>query len=196
MALKDGLHLEIEHKFVLDEQFDRAAFCAKVEVLGPIRTVHTEVDETYYLVKATPELIYRHRYDKNHQDLTYKTFRQGDIEVRKEVRIALDHQRGNQKAQVTSFLSPLHIHWQSDLKKTLWVYDFADCEVVYYVAKSADRTVICVEFEALSAPSVESALATLASYERQLGFSDQERSRRSLFELLFADQLNKQGDAA
>ena len=118
MALKDGLHLEIEHKFVLDEQFDRAAFCAKVEVLGPIRTVHTEVDETYYLVKATPELIYRHRYDENHQDLTYKTFRQGDIEVRKKSASHLTTNAAT-KAQVTSFVTA-PIHWQSDLKKTLW----------------------------------------------------------------------------
>lgn len=190
MALAKGLHLEVEHKFVLHEQFDRSAFCAHVEALGPLRTVHTQVEETYLLVDATPGLIYRHRYDKKQQDLTYKTFRQGDIEVRKEVRLALDLHNGNQIAQAIAFLSPLGIRWQSELQKTLWVYDFADCEVVYYVAKSAERTVICVEFEASDAPSVEAALRTLQQYEERLGFASRERSRRSLFELLFADKLD------
>ena len=75
--------------------------------------------------------------------------------------------------------------WQGGLNKQLQVFDFADCEIVYYEARTADKTVTCVELEALSADGVESALATLASYEHRLGFGNRQRSRRSLFELLF-----------
>lgn len=191
MALAKGLHWEVEHKFIVDEQFDRTAFFSRIETLGPLKYVHTQVDETYFLTESTPELIYRHRYDEAHQDLTYKTFRQGDIEIRKEVRLALDSHSGNQQAHVEAFLAPLRIRWQSELKKTLWVYDFADCEIVYYIASTVDRTVICVEFEALQSTSTDEAVATLRSYEERLGFADKIRSRRSLFELLFGDKIDK-----
>ena len=77
--------------------------------------------------------------------------------------------------------------WQGGLNKDLQVFNFADCEVVYYEARTAEKTVTCVEFEALLADSVEAALATLASYEQRLGFGNRQRSRRSLFELLFRD---------
>ena len=42
------------------------------------------------MTEATPRLIYRHRYDENNQDLTYKTFGGDDIEIRREVRLSLD----------------------------------------------------------------------------------------------------------
>ncbi len=187
MASALGLHIEIEHKFVIDAEFDQEHFFAQVDRLGPITTADAKVDETYFLLEATPNLVYRHRYDEKHQDLTYKTFKQGDIEVRQEVRLALDLKSGNQKERVVAFLAPLGIHWQSELKKTLRVFKFSDCEVVYYVARTTEKVVTCVEFEALDASSVESALSTLARYEQLLGFADKQRSKRSLFQLLFEE---------
>ncbi len=182
-----GTHLEIEHKFVLDPGFDRDAFFHSVTALQPLRTYSAQVVERYYLTEATPRLIYRHRYDENNQDLTYKTFGGDDIEIRREVRLSLDLRVGNQSESVRAFLEPLGLTWQGGLNKDLQVFNFADCEVVYYEARTAEKTVTCVEFEALLADSVEAALATLASYEQRLGFGNRQRSRRSLFELLFRD---------
>lgn len=187
MMPKMETHLEIEHKFVLEPDFDRDAFFQSVTALHPSRIRSAQVVERYYLTEATPKLIYRHRYDENNQDLTYKTFGDGDIEIRREVKLVLDLRIGNQEESVRAFLEPLGMTWQGGLNKQLQVFDFADCEIVYYEARTADKTVTCVELEALSADGVESALATLASYEQRLGFGNRQRSRRSLFELLFRD---------
>ncbi len=187
MMPKMETHLEIEHKFVLEPDFDRDAFFQSVTALHPSRIHSAQVVERYYLTEATPKLIYRHRYDENNQDLTYKTFGDGDIEIRREVKLVLDLRIGNQEESVRAFLEPLGMTWQGGLNKQLQVFDFADCEIVYYEARTADKTVTCVELEALSADGVESALATLASYEQRLGFGNRQRSRRSLFELLFRD---------
>lgn len=187
MMSKMEPYLEIEHKFVLEPDFDRDELFQRITALQPLRIHSAQVVERYYLTKATPKLIYRHRYDENNQDLTYKTFGDGDIEIRREVKLALDLRVGNQAENVRAFLEPLGMTWQGGLNKELQVFDFADCEIVYYEARTAEKIVTCVEFEALSADGVESALATLASYEQRLGFGNRQRSRRSLFELLFRD---------
>lgn len=186
-----GHYLEIEHKFVVDPSFDRSAWMNAVRALSPVAEYTAQVTERYFLTKLTPNVIYRHRYDTNNQDLTYKSYRQGDIEVRQEVRIILDRSTGSQVDQVTAFLQPLSIAWQSNLRKDLWAFSFSDCEIVYYEAHSDHKTVRCVELEAISSEHLDAALATLASYEARLGFDVTQRSRSSLFDLLFADQLVK-----
>jgi adenylate cyclase class IV len=191
MAKRDT-NLEIEHKFVVDASFDRQALMQKVRSLSPNEESHAQVQERYFLTHLTPQVIYRHRYDEKNQDLTYKSYGQSDIEVRREVRIALDLSVGSQVEQVAAFLQPLSIRWQSSLRKELWVFSFADCEIVYYEAKSEHKTVCCVELEAIHPANVDAALATLSSYEKQLGFDASARSRSSLFDLLFADSLATQ----
>jgi hypothetical protein len=182
-------NLEIEHKFLIDNKLDKARLFSALNRHQPKRVASAQVIETYFLTQATPNLIYRHRYDENNQDLTYKTFGAGDIEVRQEVRLALTLTAGNQVEQVRAFLAPLGIRWQGGLTKSLEVFEFADCEVVHYVAKTDDKVITCVEFEALSVESVESARATLLRYEEQFGFADKARCRQSLFELLFQDKI-------
>ena len=64
---------------------------------------------------------------------------------------------------------------------------FPDCEVVYYRASTASRSVCCVEFEARGRNSIEEALATVERFERATGFSGAARSRLSLPQILFPD---------
>lgn len=190
MASSDP-HLEIEHKFVVDASFDRNRWIESVRALQPIEEHYAQVVERYFLTNLTPNVIYRHRYDEKNQDLTYKSHGQSDIEVRKEVRVALDLSVGNQVEQVTAFLQPLSIYWQSSLRKDLWAFSFPGCEIVYYEAHSEHKTVCCVEIEAIQPASIDAAIETLTTYEQRLGFHATQRSRSSLFDLLFADSLVK-----
>jgi len=180
-------NIEIEHKFLIDNQFDKEVLFSALIRQQPERIASAQVSETYFITQSTPKIIYRHRYDEKNQDLTYKTFGAGDIEVRQEVRLALA--AGNQVELVRAFLAPLGIRWVGELTKALDVFEFADCEVVYYVARTEDKVITCVEFEALGIESVESARATLRRYEEQFGFADKVRCRRSLFEILFQDKI-------
>ncbi len=185
-------NIEIEHKFVVDASFDRQGLMQTIRSLSPSKESHAQVQERYFLTHLTPHVIYRHRYDEKNQDITYKSYGQSDIEVRREVRIALDLSVGSQVEQVAAFLQPLSIRWQSSLRKELWAFVFADCEIVYYEAQSDQKIVRCIELEAIHPENVDAALATLASYEQRLGFDVAQRSRSSLFDLLFADSLETQ----
>lgn len=181
-------HLEIEHKFIVPADFDRAAFAAAAQLRGPLRTAAVEVEDSYFVVAANPAVIFRHRCDRERQELTVKT-RGGDCEVRLEVNLRLDQQRGNQRAAVAAFLQPFGVRWQGTLRKDLVVFEFADCEIVHYRAESPDGRVACVEFEAVGQPDIATARAVLARYEAALGFADRERSQVSLFDLLLAPRM-------
>ena len=58
--------------------------------------------------------------------------------------------------------APLQIRWQGGLTKELHVFNFSDCELVYYTASTDDKSVTCVEFEALATEDIPAALATLS----------------------------------
>ncbi|MDH4063415.1 MAG: hypothetical protein OEW19_03370, partial [Acidobacteriota bacterium] len=64
---------------------------------------------------------------------------------------------------------------------------FPDCEVVYYYASTASRSVRCVEFEATRKDSMRDAIATVERFERATGFDGVSRSRLSLPQMLFPD---------
>lgn len=51
---------------------------------------------------------------------------------------------GNQVELVRAFLAPLGIRWVGELTKALDVFEFADCEVVYYVARTEDKVITCI----------------------------------------------------
>ena len=70
------------------------------------------------------------------------------------------------------------------IEKAIWVFEFPDCEIVHYEARHGDKSVACVEFEAIGASSEEEAIATLNRYENQLGFDPKTRTRINLFDLL------------
>ena len=179
---------EIEHKYIVDEHFDLLRFRQAVEALGPIRTGTIGVEDRYFLTEGgrARRFLMRHRYDAELHHLTIKSL-EADTEVRVEVNLDLGHQAGQQASQVDAFMNLLGVVWSGTLHKELEVWYFPDCEVVYYQASTASRSVRCVEFEARRKDSLEEALATVERFERATGFSGAARSRLSLPQILFPE---------
>jgi len=188
MTAEDLRFKEIEHKYIVDEGFDVQRFRDRVAMLGPTRTGSIRVRDRYYLTEAgrARRFVIRHRYDAELHHLTVKTVGT-DTEVRVEVNLDLGHHAGDQQAQVEAFMAQLGVAWSGTLHKDLEVWDFPDCEVVYYHASTADRSVRCIEFEATRKGSLTGALATVEKYERATGFDGAHRSRRPLLAILFPD---------
>jgi len=179
---------EIEHKFVVDDQFDLPRFREAVTALGPTRTSTVSVLDRYFLTEGgrARRYLIRHRYDTELHHLTIKTLG-SDTEVRAEVNLDLGHHAGPQSAQVDAFMDQLGVMWRGTLNKQLEVWYFPDCEVVYYQAETSSRSVRCVEFEATRKDSLEAALATVERFERATGFAAAVRSTRSLPQILFPE---------
>jgi hypothetical protein len=179
---------EIEHKYIVDEEFDLEGFRQSVAVLGPTRTGTTRVRDRYYLTEGgrARRFLFRHRYDTELHDLTIKTLEQ-DTEVRVEVNLDLGHHAGSQDAHVDGFLNQLGVLWTGTLHKELEVWYFPDCEVVYYEAATPLHAIRCVEFEATRKDSLKQALDTVERFERATGFQGRSRSLLALPQLLFPD---------
>lgn len=179
---------EIEHKFIVSDQFDLPGFRRAVTALGPTRTSTVSVQDRYFLTEGgcARRFLLRHRYDAELHHLTIKSL-EADSEVRVEVNLDLGHHAGSQAAQVDAFIGHLGVIWRGGLQKQLEVWYFPDCEVVYYEASAASRSVRCVEFEATRKDSLPEALATVERFERATGFGDASRTRESLPQILFPD---------
>jgi hypothetical protein len=179
---------EIEHKFIIDEQFDLTDFREALGRLQPTRTTSLRVQDRYYLTDGSRNgrFVIRHRYDAALHHLTLKTIA-ADTEVRSEINLDLGHHAGDQHAAVEAFLSHLGVQWSGTLHKDLEVWYFPDIEVVHYRASTDTRAVRCVEFEATRKSSLGSALAIVQRYERATGFAHRRRSRLSLLQILFPE---------
>jgi hypothetical protein len=179
---------EIEHKFIVSDQFDLQGFRQAVAALGPERTNAVSVQDRYFLTEggSARRFLLRHRYDAELHHLTIKSL-EADSEVRTEINLDLGHHAGSQTAQVDAFIDHLGVIWRGDLQKQLEVWYFPDCEVVYYEASTASRAVRCVEFEAIRKDSLPEALATVERFERATGFDGASRTRESLPQILFPD---------
>jgi hypothetical protein len=179
---------EIEHKFIVEAPFDLEAFRRQLSALGPAKVNAISVRDRFFLTEGGRErrILFRHRFDAEVHQLTVKSI-ESDPEVRVEVNIDLGHHQGNQDAQVDAFVEQLGVIWRGTLHKTLEVWCLPGCEVVYYEAFTASRTVRCVEFEATHKASLAEALATVARFERATGFEGATRSRLSLPQLLFPE---------
>jgi hypothetical protein len=179
---------EIEHKYIVDEQFDLPRFRQAVAALGPIRTSAVRVQDRYFLTEGgrARRFLVRHRFDAELHHLAIKTL-ESDTEVRGEVNLDLGHHAGPQAPQVDAFMEQLGVIWRGELQKELEAWYFPDCEVVYYEAATPSRSVRCVEFEATRKDSLEAALATVERFERATGFAAAVRSKRSLPQTLFPD---------
>eukprot|EP00038_Savillea_parva_P011178 m.195609 g.195609 ORF g.195609 m.195609 type:complete len:423 (+) comp19553_c0_seq1:366-1634(+) len=176
---------EIEHKFVVDDtDFDVTAFRTCIAALGPTRTTRVDVRDVYYTSSRHPRFVFRHRYDRELQQLTVKSL-EPDPEVRLEVNLDLGQHKGDQQSAVEAFLATLDIDWRGEVAKQIEVYYFPDCEIVYYHGESASKSVTCVEFEAIKQENVASALAVLRKYELATSFGDRERTAKALVEILF-----------
>jgi len=181
---------EIEHKFIVDERFDAKAFATKVRALGPRKSTKVKVTDTYFITKASPGFIFRHRYDEELQQLTVKNLAD-DPEVRLEVNLDLCHEHGNQREAVAAFLSAQGVVWSGFLNKKLEAFHFDDCEIVFYEAKTAGNSVRCVEFESLYKKDLRGAKEVLSQYERRVGFDDKSRTHHTLFDLLLLPNIPK-----
>lgn len=181
---------EVEHKFVIDDAFDLPAFRRALEALGPRRHCALQVRDRYFLTGdgRARHYILRHRFDEELHQLTIKSLA-SDPEVRDEINLDLGHHAGDQAAHVDAFAARMGVTWSGALIKDLDVWHFPDCEVVHYVASTADRVVRCVEFEAIGQASIPQALAVIERYERATGFDHGARSHKSLVDLLFPGAL-------
>jgi hypothetical protein len=179
---------EIEHKFIVDEQFDLSGFRDALASLQPARISSIRVRDRYYLTEGgrRGRFVIRHRYDPELHHLTLKTV-EADTEVRSEINLDLGHHAGDQRAVVDAFLDRLGVAWSGTLYKDLDVWRFPDIEVVHYRASTDARSIRCVEFEATRKPSLADALSTVQRYERATGFDVRERSRLSLPQILFPE---------
>lgn len=179
---------EIEHKFIVDDGFDAAAFGRCLDALGPTRRTALPVRDRYFRMTghAGRTHVIRHRFDTELHHLTIKSLA-NDPEVRDEISIDLGHHAGAQEAQVEAFVRQLGATPVGVIDKAINVWYFPQCEVVHYVASSGTRSVGCVEFEAIHATSVPEALAILGHFERATGFDAATRCRQSLPEILFPD---------
>jgi hypothetical protein len=189
---------EIEHKFLVGDDFDRLKFRAALEALHPVRHATLRVRDRYFITESgrARGFVLRHRFDQELHELTLKSIAQ-DAEVRDEINLKL--QAGDQQAQVDAFVAAQGLLWQGALWKDLEVWHFHDCEAVYYEATADEHragvqgapamTVRCVEFEATIKPTREEALAIVTRYERATGFADATRTPESLLALLWPDAV-------
>lgn len=180
--------LEIEHKFVVAEDFDPDSFFAKLRALGPKNEYETKVADTYFLLKTVPQLVYRHRFDGLIQHLTSKSVSSRDSETRTEINLELKVDQ-NQSEAIAAFLGPFGIEWSGSLTKKVRVFYFDEIEIVYYQARYLDKSVTCIELEARQPESIHSARNLLESWELRLGLIPSERSHLSLLHLLVLETL-------
>ena len=180
--------IEIEHKFLVGDDFDLTRFRATIQRLHPTRTIALRVRDRYFLTEAgrRGRFVLRHRYDPQLHHLTLKSLGR-DTEVRSEVNLDLGHHAGDQASAVDAFVDRLGVTWSGVIIKDLTVWDFPDMEVAHYRASTGSRAVECVEFEATRKQSPAAALRTVERYERATGFGGATRSRRSLPQILFPE---------
>ena len=195
MTPEDLRFTEIEHKFLVDDQFDLAVFDPTLRDLGPEKTTSIQVRDRYYLTAGGQAggFLIRHRFDPELHHLTLKAVGP-DTEARSEINLDLGHHAGDQQAAVDAFLDRLGVEWRGTLQKDLRVWQFADIEVVHYCATTETRAVRCVEFEATHKPSLTDALDVVHRYERATGFDERDRSRLSLPQMLFPEIAVAFGD--
>jgi hypothetical protein len=200
LRIEDLRFQEIEHKFLVGEDFDREAFRAALEALKPVRHAMLHVRDRYFITESgrARGFVLRHRFDRELHELTLKSI-VSDAEVRDEINLKLH--AGDQQAQVDAFVAAQGVLWQGALWKDLEVWHFHDCEAVFYAATADDRgagvqgtqvvkkIVRCVEFEATVKPSLDEALATVSRYEHATGFADARRTPESLLALLWPEAL-------
>ena len=188
MPTADFQFKEIEHKYVVGDEFDLPGFRQALEALGPVRSNSIRVRDRYYLTEGgrNRRFMVRHRFDAELHHLTVKSL-EADTEVREEVNLDLGQHAGEQAAQVEAFMARFGILWSGTVRKDVDVWYFADCEVVHYLASSDIRSIRCVEFEATRRNSLAEALAIVDAFELATGFRGRVRSREPLPQLLFPE---------
>lgn len=185
--------LEIEHKFlvhdVFGEAFDDSIFLNKIIALSPNGRSDVQVCDTYFIRADDTSGVYRHRFDSEIQQLTYKSLIPGNNEIRKEINLDLGHHSGNQVDIARAFLKSISQIEEAKLEKHVQAFYFPHAEVVYYEASNGKKKIKCIEVEAIDCQSIQEAKETLAYFESQLGLDAKRRCFDSLFELLVLEIL-------
>ena len=179
-------YLEIEHKFIVEDDFNFSLFDEKLKSMTPDKTKHVNVVDTYFVLDTVKNHVYRHRFDEEIQQLTIKSCSK-DPAVRKEVNLSFEGD--NQINSVRNFLDASKISFEGAIEKSVYVYDFPDAEVVYYEATHDSKKVCCIEIEAKKASSIEKAKATIECYEQKIGLDSSKRAKLTLFDLLLKEKL-------
>lgn len=178
-------HLEIEHKFLVPDDFDAEPISDVMASLGAAHDRRLTVRDTYFWRPDRPEAVFRHRIDAELHQLTVKSGSR-DAEVRAEVDLDLagpDAVR-HVEAFLTTGLGPCQ---RLALTKSIRVWEPPGFEVVHYVARRDDgRTVRCVEFECVDESPPEQAVEALRRLEVRCGFQPDMRCPTSLFQLMTA----------
>jgi hypothetical protein len=175
--------LEIEHKYLVSEEFEMDTFADALRRLGATGPHCVEVRDSYFYREDLPDAVFRHRIDAELHQLTVKS-RPTDSEVRREVN--LDLAGPDAVLQVAAFLET---GWGTCmsllLQKSVTVWELPGFEVVHYVATRPDGyTVRCVEFEATGSDSPPDAVEALNALGRACGFDPAMRTEQSLFTLM------------
>jgi len=173
---------EFEVKYLLDNHFDAEHFFTTLRALGSPVEKHLDVTDTYFTFAERPDFIYRHRHDAEIQQLTVKSYG-GDTRNRVEVNLALENP-ASQKEAIRTFLRSFGEPGEFGIHKRVDIFDFPDCEIVHYLARSGSRTARCVEFEAVGVDTWEQAQAVIECYARATGFDRKARCEIALFDLL------------
>lgn len=178
-------HLEIEHKFLVPDDFDAEPISDVMASLGAAHDRRLTVRDTYFWRPDRPEAVFRHRIDAELHQLTVKSGSR-DAEVRAEV--DLDLAGPNAVRHVEAFLTTgLGPCQRLALTKSIRVWEPPGFEVVHYVARRDDgRTVRCVEFECVDESPPEQAVEALRRLEVRCGFQPDMRCPTSLFQLMTA----------
>jgi adenylate cyclase class IV len=180
---------EIEHKFLLDSNFSETNFFSSIDRLSPTSEKKLDVRDCYYVLDDKT-YIYRHRFDREIQQLTVKSV-SIDSEIRTEINIPIDQTAGDQSEAIGHFMESFGPIWSCTIQKSINVYYFDDCEIVYYRAVGGGRNVACIEIEARHPLTSADGLRVISKYELELGLDAKTREKRSLIELLHFDQMPK-----
>ncbi len=173
---------EFEHKYVLDPNTDVDVLFEKLRTLPGGKEKSLEVSDHYYYDPSNPDFVYRHRKDREIQQLTVKSYG-GDARDRLEINLELLNDRSQGKA-IESFFKTIGNYQKRIIEKSIRVIDFPDCECVYYKATNGIETVYCFEFEALGVENLADAIRIMDRYEKITGFDPATRCHDSLFDLL------------
>lgn len=173
---------EFEHKYILSPDVDVDSIFDKLRMVPGGVEKSLEVHDHYYYNHQNPDFVYRHRKDREIQQLTVKSYG-GDARERLEINLDLLNDTSQSHA-IESFFDTLGTFERRIIEKSIRVIDFPDCECVYYSATNGQMTVHCFEFEALGVDNMDEAVGIMSKYEHLAGFDPAFRCHDSLFDLL------------
>jgi adenylate cyclase class IV len=206
---------EIEYKYNASE-IDQFAFNKKCEELGGTYEYVRSFDSFYKKINSTfddlcyiqPELqkynkqnlpnIVRHRFGNHNNELTLKqgvTPPNDKNSTANRIEINLQLSSETDVEMVNAFYQLLGYQFDYKILKKSHIFDFGDCELVYYIVYSVESKRVTrasnekyteigryIEIEAKS-DNLNESFKIINKYEKILGFNQDQRLNKSLYEL-------------